>query len=285
MGRTMTAMLVGLLLMQPLAAEDKPAAPSEQLEDLKKEVEKSRAEYYQAFGKAKTGKERQELRDENNKQIKARARRALELAKQHPKDPVAVDALSWIITGGLGWAGAGTEIETAYDLLRKDYVTSDQLERACSFAIIYQSISTKPEELLRDVIDKNPHEAMQGCARLSLARVLERKAVWAKRAREQGQLLARLANAVNPKPNKDGDPDKLSKEAEDLLESVVSKYSDVKFSQATLGEQAKAMLFEMRNLVVGKVVPEIEGEDIDGKRFKLSDYRGKVVVLDFWGNW
>jgi hypothetical protein len=36
---------------------------------------------------------------------------------------------------------------------------------------------------------------------------------------------------------------------------------------------------------VGQTVPEIEGEDIDGQRFKLSDYRGKVVVLDFWGNW
>jgi hypothetical protein len=31
--------------------------------------------------------------------------------------------------------------------------------------------------------------------------------------------------------------------------------------------------------------PEITGEDIDGVTFKLSDYRGKVVVLDFWGNW
>jgi hypothetical protein len=38
-------------------------------------------------------------------------------------------------------------------------------------------------------------------------------------------------------------------------------------------------------LEIGKVAPEIEGEDIDGQRFKLSDYRGKVVVLDFWGNW
>ncbi len=36
---------------------------------------------------------------------------------------------------------------------------------------------------------------------------------------------------------------------------------------------------------VGKTAPEIEGEDLDGKRFKLSDYRGKVVLLDFWGNW
>jgi len=31
--------------------------------------------------------------------------------------------------------------------------------------------------------------------------------------------------------------------------------------------------------------PQIEGEDIDGKPTRLADYRGKVVLLDFWGNW
>ena len=36
---------------------------------------------------------------------------------------------------------------------------------------------------------------------------------------------------------------------------------------------------------VGQAAPEIVGEDLDGQAFKLSDYRGKVVVLDFWGNW
>jgi thiol-disulfide isomerase/thioredoxin len=36
---------------------------------------------------------------------------------------------------------------------------------------------------------------------------------------------------------------------------------------------------------VGKVAPDIEGEDADGLRFELSDYRGKVVVLTFSGNW
>ncbi len=38
-------------------------------------------------------------------------------------------------------------------------------------------------------------------------------------------------------------------------------------------------------LAVGNMAPDIEGEDIDGTKFKLSDYRGKVVVLDFWGHW
>jgi hypothetical protein len=36
---------------------------------------------------------------------------------------------------------------------------------------------------------------------------------------------------------------------------------------------------------IGELAPEIDGEDVDGNRFKLSDYRGKVVVVDFWGNW
>ena len=47
---------------------------------------------------------------------------------------------------------------------------------------------------------------------------------------------------------------------------------------------AEGALFEINNLSIGKVAPDIEGEDLDGKSFKLSDYRGKVVVLDFWGD-
>ncbi len=38
-------------------------------------------------------------------------------------------------------------------------------------------------------------------------------------------------------------------------------------------------------LEVGNLAPDIQGEDLDGVKFKLSDYRGKVVVLDFWGDW
>jgi peroxiredoxin len=33
---------------------------------------------------------------------------------------------------------------------------------------------------------------------------------------------------------------------------------------------------------VGNAAPEITGMDADGTAFKLSDYRGKVVLLDFW---
>jgi hypothetical protein len=36
---------------------------------------------------------------------------------------------------------------------------------------------------------------------------------------------------------------------------------------------------------VGQPAPEIQGQDIEGNSFKLSDYRDKVVMLDFWGHW
>jgi hypothetical protein len=39
------------------------------------------------------------------------------------------------------------------------------------------------------------------------------------------------------------------------------------------------------DLAVGSTAPEIKGKDANGKPLKLSDFRGKVVVLDFWGDW
>lgn len=33
------------------------------------------------------------------------------------------------------------------------------------------------------------------------------------------------------------------------------------------------------------MAPGIVGQDLDGKPMKLSDFRGKVVVLNFWATW
>ncbi len=38
-------------------------------------------------------------------------------------------------------------------------------------------------------------------------------------------------------------------------------------------------------VVVGKEAPDFTIKDVDGKEWKLSDYRGKTVLLDFWAFW
>jgi len=53
----------------------------------------------------------------------------------------------------------------------------------------------------------------------------------------------------------------------------------------TVRRFAERELYELRHLRIGKVAPEIEAEGVDGKKFKLSDHRGKVVALIFWASW
>lgn len=52
-----------------------------------------------------------------------------------------------------------------------------------------------------------------------------------------------------------------------------------------VGDMIAGPRFKQERLQKGMVAPNIVGEDIDGVKFELNDYRGKVVVLDFWGFW
>lgn len=49
--------------------------------------------------------------------------------------------------------------------------------------------------------------------------------------------------------------------------------------------QVRGAINSMTTLAVGSRAPEIEATDLDGETFKLSDYRGKAVLLSFWGDW
>ncbi len=80
--------------------------------------------------------------------------------------------------------------------------------------------------------------------------------------------------------------EELEKKAEGYFETVAKEYADVPSGRGTLGEAAKKSLFELKNLSVGKVAPEVTCLNIDGdKEDKLSNYKGKVVVLDIWATW
>lgn len=88
--------------------------------------------------------------------------------------------------------------------------------------------------------------------------------------------------------------DSRQKKMEEILEMLSRDYDhdDIESRHryryggaSTIGEAAESKSFVLKNLSLGKIAPDIEGVDLEGKKFKLSDYRGKVILLDFWAHW
>ncbi len=69
-------------------------------------------------------------------------------------------------------------------------------------------------------------------------------------------------------------------EGKALLDQVAREHTKTHW-----GTLARAMFITEKELEVGQPAPDFFGETIDGFSFNLSDYRGKVVLLDFYGFW
>ncbi|KAA3608671.1 MAG: hypothetical protein DWQ01_11240 [Planctomycetota bacterium] len=69
-------------------------------------------------------------------------------------------------------------------------------------------------------------------------------------------------------------------EARKAMMALIEKANDRSINRSIRDE-----ILVREEFAVGKVAPDIEGIDLDGVAFKLSDYHGKVVFLDFWGDW
>ena len=68
-------------------------------------------------------------------------------------------------------------------------------------------------------------------------------------------------------------------QAQTWYETVVAKYASSREAR-----KAEGRLNGLKT-AVGRMAPDFDAVDVDGNAFKLSDYRGKVTVIDFWGFW
>jgi hypothetical protein len=278
-------------LLAAAAADDKgpngPAAPAQQYQALLKE----RQALPNALSKAKTEEERQQLLARLGKL----PLKFLELAEQHPNDPVAVEALIQTVALANGSAfpadGKDRPGSRALAILERDHVKSDKLGPACQHVVF--GFHKSHETFLRAVVEMNPHPQVQGLACLSLAQFLNDRLHRLAILKDQDGLelderYRRVFGKDLVEELQRQDRARVAQEVEALFARAAERYPDVKIpvtyfgSGGTVGEKARAELFQIRHLAVGKVAPDIEGEDQDGKPFKLSDYRGKVLLLDFW---
>ncbi len=83
-----------------------------------------------------------------------------------------------------------------------------------------------------------------------------------------------------------------SNTAIEMFEKVIQEYpeviyhcSDPRHPQHFIAEESKELLYQAKNLSIGRQAMSVRGKGIDGVAFKLDDYRGKVVLLDFWSDW
>lgn len=58
-----------------------------------------------------------------------------------------------------------------------------------------------------------------------------------------------------------------------------------RWPESTEAKRLLGQRFSEQNLQVGMTAPEFVAKDVDGREIRLSAYRGKIVVLDFWGFW
>ena len=284
-----TDLLLGVIVsgvaMSLSTAQDKPATLAEQYQALTKEFSAASSSFWQETNQQQVAVDRAEKLPQ----------KFLELAENNPKDPTALDALMQVIsveywlnthTSHPGWGKESPQAKAIAQILR-DYIDSEKLGEVCRR--VHYAFHQEGETFLRTVLEKSPHREVQGVACLRLAQFLPNRFDRLDLLENQPELARRYEGLYGKEyleTLRRQDRGKVLREAESLYERAIEKYSDVKLPyDVTVGDQARTELFEIGYLAIGKEAPEIEGVDQKGQPLKLSDYRGKVVLLYFWSEY
>jgi hypothetical protein len=289
MQRIVGAMLVVMLILvaAPGGAQDKTPTPAEQYQALRKEYDRA-----SSSGVPLTDAERLQFIGRVYRHRHALAQKFLELAEKHPSDPVALDALTQAVwqVNNTPWpvelVGEDGARARTFELLHRDHLRSEKLGPLCQR--VSYGFCKEYEAFLRVVLAKSPHANVRATACLALGHFLNNRRQRLDLCREQ-PALAREFEGLYGKDYLTAllrqDRGEAVREVEAVLEQAASDYGGEKLPDGGMvAERAAAELFEVRHLQVGKEAPDIDGADQDGKRLKLSDYRGKVVLLDFWSH-
>jgi hypothetical protein len=183
MARIVRGFVVLALAVPALASagspKEKPATPAEQYQALVKVYQDAMQTYSEALGKAKTYEERLKVFDEVYPKPEKLAPRFLELAEKYSQDPVAFDALTWIVVNCVRSPARIPARAKAVAILSQGHARSAKLGPMC------QNLANGYDEetaiLLTAILDKNPSKDVQAEACLALVQQYGRHLEIAKR--------------------------------------------------------------------------------------------------------
>src|SRR5229473_6032150 len=170
MSHVRSGFLVLALAVPALGTEEKPAGKltpaAEQYQALVKAHQDAMQAYSEALGKAKTYEERMKVFEEVYPKPEKLAPRFLELAEKYPQDPVAFDALTWIVVNCVRSPARIPARAKAVAILSKDHARSEKLGPMCQN--LANGYDEETANLLTAILDKNPSKDVQAEACLAL---------------------------------------------------------------------------------------------------------------------
>lgn len=254
------------------AAAKRLADATEKYNALNDELNAAMKNYTAASRNAKTRAERAKLARENP--IITLGPRFVNFANEYAGTKEAVEATAMLATRGSG----DTKTE-AIGVLIKDYPNHDKVVDIVSTIKKSRGMpSPQNEKWIDQIIANTTTPKIEGNALAAKAELLDKvttyKGHFASATEKQ---LENVNKEVLEYVNAERDANEL-KELEKLMEAFVKDHA----AEASIVERE---LFGLKYLGINCEAPDIAGIDLDDKDFKLSDYRGKVVLLDFWGDW
>ncbi|HVJ79424.1 MAG TPA: TlpA disulfide reductase family protein, partial [Planctomycetia bacterium] len=209
------------------------------------------------------------------------AARLIEAAQSAPGTPAAFEALAWILKNDGGPAMAATQAEAAQQALR-DHLADPKAAALC--AELATSRSAAAETVLRGALAKAPARETRGRACVALRDYLVATAAWADFCQYSDAAQRKMMNAspegeALQKRMSEVDAEGLREESRGVAARIEKEFADLKPKVVAAKGPAPV------GPPIGMPAPEITGEDLGGKAMKLSDYRGKVVVIEFWAWW
>jgi len=265
----------------------------DQLESLLRQFDDASESNRRTAREGKTVAEKQAVYKLNVAKVQSVNRQLFDLAMHQPQTNAAEQALIWIVTHN----SFEREADKAWELLARDYARSDRLRQVLSRRLELYWASQAVEDLLRRALDQNPYREIRGLACFWLAEVLRYRAtilrLWAFQSSRQTEMWRqRFAQQDFDRVAKQ-DPKSLEAEAARLHERLITEFPIVENNDSStkpmplvlgkaaihLSDVAKVHLDDLKRLSVGKTAPEIDGVDLEGKPMKLTDYRGRIVVL------
>lgn len=221
-------------------------------------------------------------RYEANRQDRQFVRPFLDVAEKYAGTKAALDSLTWVLKR----FESGSNADRAITMLVESHAAHREIEQL--YLHIGNNPSLKVAVFYRRVIAVNKNPTAVGRAHFRLGNYLVRQAEIAREVRANPDSLDKFklfyGSALTEYLQK-VDLSSIRKDALKQFTVAVEKYPNVRTYKGELSELAGREKFKLEHLTVGGVAPEIVGEDIAGKPMKLSDYKGKVVLLDFWGDW